>query len=568
MKYPLYIALDHPSYPVYAASNHEPVKPLLVTLRETLRLSVAFGSAGVMQGISGSTGRLVIKEHKQPEGPVLLLDSAWTASGSTTTTRYDFELLADGVDLRALLNGKTETFLDAQIEWTVGSEIFISSTFLILVENAVARNDDQIPDPAFDQAFARISGMLVAGANVTFNEDAAARTIEIVSAITGSSNGDNGWSPLMRTAADGTRIVFEVYDWTGGTGTKPGIGYVSSSGLTSNIASATNVRGAQGLQGSLGSQGPQGEPGSQGPQGEPGTPGGPQGGQGPQGPQGPQGDPGPTGPAGPQGADGPAGADSNALPTWYIIDLNQDGNDSTAEAGNPAKPFRSIQAAYDFLLTRTRTEKWLFRMSYGNFGTLTLLTSMSTYFDEALNIVGLGHQLSSFSVMARGASGDAWDGLSESSLSERAGTAGCDLRLISNGSVRLISLNADGGNGGNVTDPSNLGGLTGGNGASAGNVNLRGFFIDALSAAGGDGGNAAGVGSTGGLAGAGGNVKLIDCEVGTIDLTRGTGGTGVGSNGSNGTSTALLETWQTSIGSVTINGTTTHTNALTKPPAV
>jgi hypothetical protein len=559
MKYPLYIALDHPSYPVYAASNHEPVKPLLVTLRETLRLSVAFGTAGVMQGISGSSGRLVIKEHKQPEGPVLLQDSAWTASGSTTTTRYDFELLADGEDLRALLRGKTETFVDAVVEWTVGSEIFISSPFLILVENAVARNDDQIPDPAFDQAFARISGMLIAGANVTLNEDTAARTIEIVSAITGSSNGDNGWTPVMRTAADGTRIVFEVYDWTGGTGTKPGTGYVSSSGLTSNIASATNVRGAQGLKGSLGSQGPQGEQGIQGIQGEPGTPGGPQGAPGSTGNDGAQ------GPAGADGAQGPPGADgaNGQLPVPLVNFVNPlNGDDSTAEINEPGKPYQTIQAAYDAALTAGNT---VIELNPGDAGMLYITTPMSPS-GAPFTINGRGADVCFFRIDATGAVSNDWDGLG--TRGEKDAMAGNKLRFVSNGGVKIESLTADGGAGGNVTDPSNIGGLDAGDGGAGAEVSLRGFIIGTLSANGGAGGNASGTGSSGGNGGEPGKVKLIDCEVGTITISRGTGGTGVGSNGSNGASSGTLETWQTAVTTVTINGTTTHTNAFTKPPAV
>jgi len=562
MKYPLYIALDLPSFPVYAASNHEPVKPLLITLRETLRLSVAFGSAGVMQGISGSTGRLVIKEHKQPEGPVLLLDSAWTASGSTTTTRYDFELLADGEDLRALLRGKTETFVDAVVEWTVGSEIFISSPFLILVENAVARDDDQIPDPALDRAFARISGMLVAGANVTLNEDTAARTIEIVSAITGSANGTNGWSPVIRTVADGTRIVFEVYDWTGGTGTKPGTGYVSSSGLTSNIASATNVRGAQGLQGSLGAQGPQGEQGTQGPQGEPGTPGGPQGGVGPQGSQGIQGETGPQGPQGEPGADGADGASGAAFPTPNVIYVNPiNGNDGSGEPGNCGQPYQTMQAAYTAALTLTPPV--VIDMAPGYAGSIVMVDDMDPS-APPLTINGRGFEACSFSIYADGNNGSPGVGVNGA-----PGRAGCNIRLVSNGGVKIIVLNANGSTGGNVTDPSDIGGLTAGNGGAGAEVNLRGFYIESLSVSGGIGGSASGTGNTGGNGGAPGKVKLIDCEVGTIDLTRGTGGTGVAANGSIGASTGELESWHCALGTVTINGTTqTHHNALTKPPAV
>ncbi|WEX10270.1 hypothetical protein [Chelativorans sp. AA-79] len=62
--------------------------------------------------------------------------------------------------------------------------------------------------------------------------------------------GPRGWSPLVRSASDGDRRVVEVYDWVGGQGAKPtATGYISPTGLTSNIASATDFRGPPGPSG-------------------------------------------------------------------------------------------------------------------------------------------------------------------------------------------------------------------------------------------------------------------------------------------------------------------------------
>lgn len=59
--------------------------------------------------------------------------------------------------------------------------------------------------------------------------------------------GGNGWTPVFSLVADGSRIVQQVSDWTGGSGTKPAIGqYVSASGFTSNIANAVDLRGPGG----------------------------------------------------------------------------------------------------------------------------------------------------------------------------------------------------------------------------------------------------------------------------------------------------------------------------------
>lgn len=65
--------------------------------------------------------------------------------------------------------------------------------------------------------------------------------------------GPNGWSPRLTIVNDGTRRVFQVSDWIGGSGTKPATGlYVGSSGLVSSIGSAVDVRGPIGITGDRG----------------------------------------------------------------------------------------------------------------------------------------------------------------------------------------------------------------------------------------------------------------------------------------------------------------------------
>ena len=80
---------------------------------------------------------------------------------------------------------------------------------------------------------------------------------------TGAS-GANGWTPSLRTEVRGTdELVLRIIDWTGGSGTKPAVGYLSSTGLVTNISNATNIRGTQGLQGEQGLQGLAGEDAAQ-----------------------------------------------------------------------------------------------------------------------------------------------------------------------------------------------------------------------------------------------------------------------------------------------------------------
>lgn len=60
-------------------------------------------------------------------------------------------------------------------------------------------------------------------------------------------HGENGWSPVLAVITDLERRVFQVSDWTGGTGTKPATGlYVGDSGLVVDLVDALNIRGPAG----------------------------------------------------------------------------------------------------------------------------------------------------------------------------------------------------------------------------------------------------------------------------------------------------------------------------------
>ena len=91
--------------------------------------------------------------------------------------------------------------------------------------------------------------------------------------------GEDGWTPILATVADGERRVHQIYNWIDGQGVRPTIGqYLGLAGLVDNIAEAVDIRGAQGLPGAdsmvPGPEGPPGRDGADstvpGPQGEPG----------------------------------------------------------------------------------------------------------------------------------------------------------------------------------------------------------------------------------------------------------------------------------------------------------
>jgi GH35 family endo-1,4-beta-xylanase len=72
---------------------------------------------------------------------------------------------------------------------------------------------------------------------------------------TNGAAGTNGWSPVLATVVDGSRVVARLVSYTGGTGTAPTVplnNYLGATGLTT-LALATDLRGAKGLDGAPGS---------------------------------------------------------------------------------------------------------------------------------------------------------------------------------------------------------------------------------------------------------------------------------------------------------------------------
>jgi hypothetical protein len=65
----------------------------------------------------------------------------------------------------------------------------------------------------------------------------------------GLIKGDEGWTPVLGVVADGSRRVQRVVDWFGGAGAKPDTGaYIGPTGYVTDIAEATDYRGAEGPQ--------------------------------------------------------------------------------------------------------------------------------------------------------------------------------------------------------------------------------------------------------------------------------------------------------------------------------
>lgn len=78
-------------------------------------------------------------------------------------------------------------------------------------------------------------------------------------------DGDDGWSPVIKATVVGLKSALEIIDWVGGTGEKPSqLGYISESGVVSNIDLALDLRGAKGEKGDQGEKGEKGDIGETG----------------------------------------------------------------------------------------------------------------------------------------------------------------------------------------------------------------------------------------------------------------------------------------------------------------
>lgn len=118
-------------------------------LRTALSLEIAFvTAAGTVEELAADAeGRLVVKEQGDPAGTALLLDTAWTRSGSGESTRYTFGAEVDSADLRASLGRLPKKCFTAQILITIPGDSLPSSSreFPFWVHNNFNRTADAAP---------------------------------------------------------------------------------------------------------------------------------------------------------------------------------------------------------------------------------------------------------------------------------------------------------------------------------------------------------------------------------------------------------------------------------------
>ena len=202
------------------------------------------------------------------------------------------------------------------------------------------------------------------------------------------------------------------------------------------------------------------------------------------------------------------------------------GNDATAAMGDPARPFRTAQAAFDAAVAAGGER--VLRFGKGDFGGIVL----GADWPEQISLAGAGATVTRLGgIVGNVASGEA--GTDETADSPATpgtnGGNGATVRIATDGMIHLgvISLNGGaGGDGGKNLDgtyPLN----NGGGGGTGGTLELTGCVLGEVYASG------AGYGQPGfnGPGGFGGTITLINCTVGAITANGGAGSYGQGMGG-------------------------------------
>ena len=202
------------------------------------------------------------------------------------------------------------------------------------------------------------------------------------------------------------------------------------------------------------------------------------------------------------------------------------GNDATGAIGDPARPFRTAQAAFDAAVALPGDR--VLRFGAGDFGGITLTAD----WPERISLAGAGATVTRLSwIMAKGAPGVA--GADETSGSPATpgtdGGNGWTVRLATDGQINLGFIDVTGGaggDGGRNLDGSYMPG-SGGGGGSGGTVELTGCVLTEVFA----NGVSFGIPTFNGPGASGGTITLVNCTLGEITANAGPPASSAGTGG-------------------------------------
>ena len=237
-----------------------------------------------------------------------------------------------------------------------------------------------------------------------------------------------------------------------------------------------------------------------------------------------------------------SGGGGSAISNPNVAYARSDGNNTTAEIGNPAKPFATAQAAANAIAAAS-AGSYTMRLGAGSFGGITYTAQIA---DRLRSILGEGPGVSLLGgITASGAIGVAGTG---DDATGGSGANGIDINLIGDGTVNLGDIVANGGAGGaGAVSTDGESGGNGGGGGSAGALSLEGFHLVNITANGGEGASGANGNTSQGNGGDGGSVSSISlkrCTFNNLSQGAGTGGSGANTAGNNGSGAApMLVSW-------------------------
>jgi hypothetical protein len=142
----VYINLDSSEFVVSPVLTQR-VNTLFFTRRDTVPVEVQFVRAGaVVELDAGATGAIGIK--KTYTGNFLANDTAWTKTGTGTSTIYQFDLNLNTANMDAEFSPDATTdSITAKIEvtWTVGSTTTTTLPTSATIYNDVIRGGEGVP---------------------------------------------------------------------------------------------------------------------------------------------------------------------------------------------------------------------------------------------------------------------------------------------------------------------------------------------------------------------------------------------------------------------------------------
>jgi hypothetical protein len=145
----VFINLDSSEF-VVSPTLLQRVTQLFFTRRDTVPVEVQFVRAGAVVELgAGATGAIGIK--KTFTGNFLANDTAWTKSGSGTSTIYQFDLNLNTANMDAEFDPDATTeSIPAKIEitWTVGSTTTTTLPTTATIYNDVIRGSEPAPAAA------------------------------------------------------------------------------------------------------------------------------------------------------------------------------------------------------------------------------------------------------------------------------------------------------------------------------------------------------------------------------------------------------------------------------------